>query len=180
MASYLHFLRMHWDTNVALMPYGETFRYHRKICQQNLRQEAAKNYRTIILQKVHNMLDGLLKSPEKFQEHGKMCAILTAVVPLIFWLSWRRLAVSIPLKTMYGYDVESIDDPCITNAEESVKLGVPLLMPGAVRGTLPSLSFYLLSYFGCTSCLLRCATGCLSLLISHCLLFVVILVSIFG
>ena len=32
---------------------------------------------------------------------------------------------------MYGYDVESIDDPCITNADRSITLGVQLLFPGA-------------------------------------------------
>ena len=37
------------------------------------------------------------------------------------------------MKTMYGYDVESIDDPCVTNAEKSAMLGIELFVPG---GTL--------------------------------------------
>ena len=38
------------------------------------RKEALTNYQGVILQKVHAMLDGLLKSPEKFESHNKMCA----------------------------------------------------------------------------------------------------------
>ena len=63
---------MNWDHNITLMEYGERWRYRRKICQQNFHKEAVKNYHTIILQKVHEMLNGLLKSPEKFEEHNKM------------------------------------------------------------------------------------------------------------
>jgi hypothetical protein len=34
------------------------------------------------------------------------------------------------MKTMYGYDVESIDDPCVTSADKSITLGAPLFLPG--------------------------------------------------
>ena len=61
------------DRSFASMGYGERWRYRRKICQQNL-QEEVKNHHTVILQKVHGMLDGLLKSPEKFDSHSKMYA----------------------------------------------------------------------------------------------------------
>ena len=72
MKSHLHFPRISWDRNTAVMRYGELWRYHRKIYQQNFRKEAVKNYHSVMLQKVHAMLDGLLKSPEKFENHNKM------------------------------------------------------------------------------------------------------------
>ena len=34
------------------------------------------------------------------------------------------------MKTMYGYDVESIDDPCVANAEKSLLMAIELLAPG--------------------------------------------------
>jgi hypothetical protein len=34
------------------------------------------------------------------------------------------------MKTMYGYDVESIEDPCVTSADKSITLGAPLFLPG--------------------------------------------------
>jgi len=46
------------------------------------------------------------------------------------------------MKTMYGYDVESIDDPCITNADESITLGAKLFVPGATLiNIFPILAF---------------------------------------
>jgi hypothetical protein len=43
---------------------------------------------------------------------------------------------------MYGYDVESVNDPCIANADKSVTLGSPLLLPGAsMINIFPILAF---------------------------------------
>ncbi|KAF8973005.1 cytochrome P450 [Flammula alnicola] len=104
---------MGWDpAMVPLLRYGETWRLHRKIMQQNFNYEAAKQYRPITVRKVYKMLGGLLESPEKFQYHNKM------------------LVVSIPLTTMYGYEVESIDDLFIEAAEKNSMIGATLLAPG--------------------------------------------------
>lgn len=65
---------MSWDHSIGLMRYGEGLRYYRKICHENFRKEAVKNYESVMLQKVHAMLNQLLKCPEKFEEHNKMCA----------------------------------------------------------------------------------------------------------
>ena len=78
MKSTLLFTRMGWDHNVALMRYGTGWQYRRTICQQAFHKEAVKDYQSIMFQKVHAMLDGLLKSPEKFEHHNKMCAMLTS------------------------------------------------------------------------------------------------------
>ena len=32
---------------------------------------------------------------------------------------------------MYGYDVESVDEPCVINPDKSVKMAVRLMLPGA-------------------------------------------------
>lgn len=46
------------------------------------------------------------------------------------------------MKTMYGYDVESVNDPCIATADKSVALGSPLLLPGAsMINVFPILAF---------------------------------------
>lgn len=63
---------MSWGHNFGLMRYGEGWRYRRKICQEHFRKEAVKNYHNVISQKVHGMLDGLLQSPNKFEDHNKM------------------------------------------------------------------------------------------------------------
>ncbi|KAF8957569.1 cytochrome P450 [Flammula alnicola] len=104
---------MGWERNIALIPYGDDWRIHRKICQQNFRQEAAPKYHPIQLDKVKQFLRGLLESPERFEDHSKL------------------FSVSIPMSTMYGYNVESLDDRCIEAADESVVLGTSLILPGA-------------------------------------------------
>lgn len=82
--SYLTFhrvSRMGWDHNVALMRYGEGWLYRRKIAHQNFRKEAVKNYHNVLMEKVHSMLYGLLNSPEKFDQHNRMCA--TSIFPVL-------------------------------------------------------------------------------------------------
>lgn len=41
-----------------------------------------------------------------------------------------RFSVGIPLGTMYGYNVQGVDDPCVEAADESAFLAVRLLLPG--------------------------------------------------
>lgn len=68
----LHFLfRMGWDRNIGLNQYGDKWRIHRKICQQNFNQRAAAVYHPIIKSKVQELLQGLLRNPENFEEHTK-------------------------------------------------------------------------------------------------------------
>ena len=43
------------------------------------------------------------------------------------------------MKTMYGYDVESIDDPCVTKAEKSLRLCMEL--HGSLIDSFPILAF---------------------------------------
>ena len=69
---------MGMEHNVTLMRYGEDFRYYRKIFQEKFRKASVKDNHSVMLQKVHAMLYGLLKTPEKFEEHQKMCATLNS------------------------------------------------------------------------------------------------------
>ncbi|KJA16392.1 hypothetical protein HYPSUDRAFT_71398 [Hypholoma sublateritium FD-334 SS-4] len=101
-----------WQGNVALMQYGNFWRLHKKICQQSLRQEAAPLYNPVQLDKMKLFLRNLLETPEDFERHNKL------------------FSVGIPLGTMYGYDVQGVDDPCVEAADESAFLAVRLLLPG--------------------------------------------------
>ncbi|PPQ72828.1 hypothetical protein CVT26_003337 [Gymnopilus dilepis] len=102
-----------WEWNISLFRYGTAWRFHRQICQQNFRAEAVRAYHPLLLDKVHDMCRRLLGNPENFDEHN------------------RRLSISVPMVTMYGYDVKSFEDPCIIAVEENTLTGASLLMPGA-------------------------------------------------
>ncbi|KAF8890285.1 cytochrome P450 [Gymnopilus junonius] len=106
---------MGWDWNIAFLRYGKSWRLHRKLCQQIFRAEAARDYHPLLLKKVHEMLRRLLEDPSKFEEHSKM------------------FSISLPMESMYGYEVKSFDDPCIVAADASILLAANLLAPG---GTL--------------------------------------------
>ncbi|KDR69746.1 hypothetical protein GALMADRAFT_160252 [Galerina marginata CBS 339.88] len=115
---------MGWEFNVGLLPYGELWRFHRKICQQNFSRKVAPKYHAVELEKVHQMLRNLLNTPENFDDHNKM------------------LSISIPMAAMYGYDVKSFDDPCIVAANQSFILGNYLLLPGSTYiNILPALAY---------------------------------------
>ncbi|KAF4620344.1 hypothetical protein D9613_001208 [Agrocybe pediades] len=101
-----------WQGNVASMQYKEEWKYCRRICQQNFRPDAATKYWPLQVQKVRAMLGGLLNSPEDFDAHNK------------------KLNISIPMASMYGYEVDSLEDPCVLAADESLLLGGSLLLPG--------------------------------------------------
>ncbi|KAF8953631.1 cytochrome P450 [Flammula alnicola] len=102
---------MGMDRNIAFMPQGTEWRKHRRIMQQNFRLDTLATHHPIQLRRVHVMLKGLLESPERFQYHNKV------------------LSMSIPMASMYGYDVESLDDPFIARAERAINLEGPLLGP---------------------------------------------------
>ncbi|PPQ76076.1 hypothetical protein CVT26_004597 [Gymnopilus dilepis] len=101
-----------WAGNTALLRYGKTWRLHRKLCQQSFRAEAAQDFRPLLVKKTREMLHRLLEDPANFDEHS------------------RLLSISVPMITMYGYEVESFQDPCVVAAEESVQTGGDLLLPG--------------------------------------------------
>ena len=82
---------MGWSYNIALLRYGESWRYHRKICQHKFRPESLGSYHPVQTRKVHAMLQGLLASPEKFEYHNKMqenSSIFSRSYHLIFGLGY--------------------------------------------------------------------------------------------
>ncbi|KDR84601.1 hypothetical protein GALMADRAFT_56030 [Galerina marginata CBS 339.88] len=104
---------MGWEFNMGLLGYGEAWRFHRKLAQQNFGREAAEKYHAVATKKVHEMLRNLLATPGRFRDHYKM------------------FSISFPMAAMYGYDVKSFEDPCVVAAQRSLNLGVYLLLPGS-------------------------------------------------
>ncbi|PPQ81933.1 hypothetical protein CVT25_013781 [Psilocybe cyanescens] len=101
-----------WEYNIALMPYGEEWRQHRRVCQQNFNPQAAKQYETIQMEKTRQLLRGLLDAPKEFEAHSKL------------------FSIGLAMSMMYGYEVKSIDDPVIAVAEEGNILAARLIVPG--------------------------------------------------
>ncbi len=58
---------MGWQGNVPFMEYGHNWRLHKKVCQQNLRQEAEYQYNPVLIAKIRLFLQGLLDTPDDFE-----------------------------------------------------------------------------------------------------------------
>lgn len=63
---------MGWELNIAFVPYGNELKDLRKICQQNLGKESAHTYNPIQTMKVREMLQALINTPEKYNDHIKL------------------------------------------------------------------------------------------------------------
>ncbi|KAG1801000.1 cytochrome P450 [Suillus plorans] len=92
------------DFITAFLPYGDTFRLHRRLFHQALRPDAADSYRDLYLDKARQLLSNLLGSPEAFEKH---LFLYTA---------------SIIMSVTYGYDKVSWDGPPITSIAKLAEL----------------------------------------------------------
>ncbi|KAG2143413.1 cytochrome P450 [Suillus bovinus] len=92
------------DFITAFLPYGDTFRLHRRLFHQALRSDAADSYRDLYLDKALQLSYNLLGSPEAFEKH---LFLYTA---------------SIIMSVTYGYDKFSWDGPPITSIAKLVEL----------------------------------------------------------
>lgn len=63
---------MGWDCNSGLLGYGDEWRQHRKIAQQSFSMKAVAEYEPLQTQKIRQMLQGFLNSPDEFNMHNKM------------------------------------------------------------------------------------------------------------
>ncbi|KAF4619935.1 hypothetical protein D9613_004662 [Agrocybe pediades] len=111
-----------WEFNIALMHFDDSWRLHRKICQQNFRKGASDEYDPIHVSKVNDFLLDLASTPTTELEDNI-----------------KKLSIAIPLAAMYGYDLKSLDDPCVVAAEKSSVDGGRLLITSPFVNAFPFL-----------------------------------------
>lgn len=62
---------MGWDFNAGLKPYGDEWRRHRRIFQQQFKKDVSVSYEPIQTRKIHDMLRNILDTPDDFIMHYK-------------------------------------------------------------------------------------------------------------
>ena len=67
--SLLLCIRIGQGFNIAVMPYGDWWRRHRRAFWQHFRPDAVEKYREYQHDGVRRLLSGLLATPDKLQEH---------------------------------------------------------------------------------------------------------------
>ncbi|KAG2076072.1 cytochrome P450 [Suillus decipiens] len=77
---YKHFAS---DFNMALMPYGDRWRLHRRIFHQAFRQAVIPTYHAVQLHAAHKMLLNLLQDPGNYSSHFQMF-MMSFVLPVVY------------------------------------------------------------------------------------------------
>ncbi|KAH0828014.1 cytochrome P450 [Lanmaoa asiatica] len=85
-----------------LMPYGETWRLHRRIYHQALNAETAVSYRPMQCARAHQLVVDLAEDPRRFSVH------------------LHAYSTSIIMSIVYGYDTAT-NDPYVEYAERGIK-----------------------------------------------------------
>ncbi|KAG1735609.1 cytochrome P450 [Suillus paluster] len=97
--------------NTALLPYGDTFRTHRKIFHQTLRAEASNSYQDLYLRKAHELVVNLLDAPEDIERH------------------FNTLSASLIMAVTYGYETKPRDDPFVNSVQKVIRIATHALSP---------------------------------------------------
>ncbi|KAH7911996.1 cytochrome P450 [Hygrophoropsis aurantiaca] len=112
------------------LPYGDEWRWHRKLFHSALHAEAATRYQDLYLQETHVLLENIAQVPTQFLAH------------------LQGYVASIIMGLTYGYATAPRDDPIVTSAVELVALLAEALSPerAALLSALPFLG-YIPSWF---------------------------------
>ncbi|KAG8214074.1 cytochrome P450 [Butyriboletus roseoflavus] len=106
-----------------LMPYGDTWRLHRRIFHQAMNAEAASSYRPMQCAKARQLVINLADNPRNFSA------------------SFHTYATSIIMSIVYGYNTEPTNDPFVHFAENGMEAITKAANPktAALLGIFPFL-----------------------------------------
>ncbi|KAG1726695.1 cytochrome P450 [Suillus paluster] len=111
------------EFNSAQLRYSDEWRLHRRIFHQSFRPDAAKDYLPTQLRKVHQLLQGIIETPEHYQRHIEL------------------FASSVIMSAVYDYEAKPNEDPLLLVAEKAIKVFLQVASPqtSAILETFPFL-----------------------------------------
>ncbi|KAJ7454131.1 cytochrome P450 [Mycena latifolia] len=113
---------MGWDSNVALMKYGDTWRRNRRLLHETFNVQAARQYRPLELRASRTLLQRLLDHPDAFLDY------------------FSQMAGEVIMAVTYGIHVLPSNDPYITVARTAVENTAAAALPGRfLVNSFPSL-----------------------------------------
>ncbi|PPQ80129.1 hypothetical protein CVT25_001428 [Psilocybe cyanescens] len=120
---------MQMDYNMAMLPYGQWWRRHRRVFNEHFHHNTVWRYCPIQLREARVLLFRLLVSPENFLHHIR-----------------HSFAATI-MSAAYGISVEDSGDPHITNAEKALAGLAAAGIPGSFLVDLIPALKYIPSWF---------------------------------
>ncbi|KAL4062870.1 CyP450 monooxygenase [Scleroderma citrinum] len=104
---------MGWEFNVGFIPYGASWRKHRKAMHHALNQQAMVSYRDIQRAKVQQFARNLIEVPEEMERHI------------------RTFTASTIMTVVYGYEMAPRDDLFASIADRASEMLTNSFFPGA-------------------------------------------------
>ncbi|PPQ69644.1 hypothetical protein CVT24_001217 [Panaeolus cyanescens] len=102
---------MHWDYNMAMLPYGQWWRRHRRAFHEHFHPGVVAKHQPVQLHETRAFLQRLLDTPDNFLHHVR-----------------HTFAATI-MRVAYGITVKESEDPYILNAEQALyglaEAGIP-------------------------------------------------------
>jgi len=86
-----------------LMPYGDTWRLHRRIYHQAMNSEVAVSYQPMQCTKARQLIVNLAEDPQRFSVH------------------FHTYSTSIVMSIVYGYNIQPTNDPYVEYAEQGTR-----------------------------------------------------------
>ncbi|KAF9238509.1 cytochrome P450 [Melanogaster broomeanus] len=111
--------------NSGLLPYGDKWRHHRKSFNIALNKQAIPQYKGMLMQKIHQLLENLLDTPKDYDEH------------------FKTVSATIIMAITYGYDVAPNNDPFVTKIQRFLEFikTVVTAERAALLGAFPFLEY---------------------------------------
>ncbi|KAJ6563069.1 cytochrome P450 [Mycena vulgaris] len=103
---------MGWDFNLGLMKYGDEWRTHRRLMNQEFNVHASRSFRPKERVAAHGFLRHVLRDPNQFLEH------------------LRQMVGEVILSVTYGIDALSADDPYLSMVEKAAESLKIAMVPG--------------------------------------------------
>ncbi|KAF9238503.1 cytochrome P450 [Melanogaster broomeanus] len=110
--------------STGLLPSGNKWRLHRQLFNIALSKQVIPQYRTMLMEKTHLLLENMLNTPKDYHMHVK------------------TLSSSVIMSVTYGYEVSPKNDPFVTKMEKFLDLFKTVLTPErtALFGAFPFLA----------------------------------------
>ncbi|KDN35898.1 hypothetical protein RSAG8_11206, partial [Rhizoctonia solani AG-8 WAC10335] len=93
-----------WDRDIIFIEYGPTLKHYRTLLQRALNNRVALDYLPIQEHEVKRLMRRLHKTPESFMDHVHL------------------MAGSVAIRMVYGYKVDSAQDPLVQSAEKVMSI----------------------------------------------------------
>ncbi|CAE6437138.1 unnamed protein product [Rhizoctonia solani] len=113
-----------WDRDIIFIEYGPTLKHYRTLLQRALNNRVALDYLPIQEHEVKRMMRRLYETPDRFMDHVHL------------------MSGSVAIRMVYGYKVDSAEDPLVQSAEKVMSIFSDIMTPGKwMIESLPLLRF---------------------------------------